>query len=358
VGFREKFNKFTLSHCLPEKPVILACTLNVDDNSGDNHGYTGIAKTVALKLGGEFRHINDDMLHAEYPRKNSLEAMTLYYRDHGVPDIILSLNSPHYFPQQIGKAANDKIAPLIIKGINESLYRDQMQDRLVAHHITPDALNAAGKAFVRTHRNLSDTLIAVMMADSTTALLACNLVPRLNNIPSASIFVCSGRRTKTTAFSRMMHSFESEIKKYGRADSIKLHGYDYERELNGNSLNPYLGLLDRSDHIVVCGDSRSIVSEALSTQRSVHLYSNNPLTMSEYDPQLRYKTLIERGFIDCSLCDHFKGATQEHDRPLNTRHITLQNPTEIVADHVIRDYAEHYRKNVGYFKGLSMRLMG
>lgn len=349
MSLKTLFNKIAMTGCMPEKPVVLACTLNVDENSGDCHGYTGIGKVVAQKLGGEFRHLNDDMLHAEYPKKTVLAAMCHYYQDHGVPDIILTLHSAYYFPKQIGVAARKKIEPLVIKGINEALYQKQMKDNLVAHHVTPDALKAAGTRLVQAHPDLNETLITVMMADSAISLLAKNLVPRLHDIPSASIFVCSGRRTSTASFSLMMNSLTSAIESAGRSDTIKLHGYNYEKESEGTAPNPYLGLLDRSNHIVVCGSSLSMVSEALSTQHSIYLYGN---PFDSYKPQDSYASLIARGMIDCSLCDHLA------DAPLKTKPIALENPTEIVADHVIRDYAAHYRKQVGYFKGLSMRLMG
>ena len=76
---------------------------------------------------------------------------------------------------------------------------------------------------------LGETLITVMMADSAISLLAKNLVPRLHDIPSASIFVCSGRRTSTASFSLMMNSLTSAIESAGRSDTIKLHGYNYEK---------------------------------------------------------------------------------------------------------------------------------
>ncbi|MBI4031204.1 MAG: mitochondrial fission ELM1 family protein [Proteobacteria bacterium] len=99
--------------------------------------------------------------------------------------------------------------------------------------------------------------------------------------PEITFFICPGRRTGNA---------DSYLIRYlkGRAPKMKsrisIVNVKYEHAIK--EYNPYLGLLAHADHIVVAGNSCSLVSEALFTGKNIYIYeqrsSYNELRAEKY----------------------------------------------------------------------------
>ncbi|GEM_PF-1121899 len=343
------FNRAARPSYLPEKPIIMVSTIGDDDNRGDSHAYMGLARVVAEKLGGEYRHINDNTITAAYPTLQARDrALHEYFNDNGVPDILFSrfYHSPQlWYPVYTEKQDDLFITkcPHIITAMNESLTKKANgEDVLVSHHLTPSLLKAEGDKLLEAYPKIKDApLITVMMADNTNYELAEALIPRLKDLPQSTLFICSGRRTDGNHFNELMNSMAHEIGKHGVQNRVRVMGYDFQKEIQRpNTLNPYMGLIAQSDHIVICGDSRSIVSEALSAQRSLYMYqgaySNHIEEM--YSPLLRDRIILPLNKRDAAT-------------PLATHPVCIRNPTEQTADRIIKDYKRNCRRQLGMVRG-------
>lgn len=339
---RSLFNAAARPLYVPEKPVVLVNTAADDCSRGDSHAYMGIAKIVTEKLGGEYRLVTNDMLKTDYPALAPAEAINFYYRDHGIPDIIFSrLHYLHYDPDVIGEKAK-KTKPYVITAMNEDLSRQsRFSARLVAHHLTPSLLTVEGKKLAQAYPDMKSPLITVMMADSEYYGLAQTLIPRLKDLPEATIFVCSGRRTDSSTLTVVMGTLESELDKAGRRDDINLLHYDFRANRNTGTLNPYIGLIDRSDHIIVCGDSYSIVSESLSKQQAIYMHRVNTY-FTDYLP------LVKKGLVKS-----FDDASGLSKTPVH-----VPNPTEKSANSVISGYKSYRCAQMGLLRGLGAYIWG
>lgn len=335
---RSIFNASARPSYWPEKPVVLVNTAGDDCNRGDSHAYMGIAKIVTQKLGGEYHLVTNDTLNTNYPGIAHAEATNFYYRDHGVPDIIFSrMHYLYYDPDVIGAGA--KIKPYVITGINEDLSRrTRFSAMLVAHHLTPTLLASEGTKLVDAYPEIKSPLVTVMMADSDYYGLAQNLIPRMKDMPEATIFVCTGRRTDSSTLNVVLGSLETELDKAGRSDDINILHYDFHANRNTGAFNPYIGLIDRSDHIVVCGDSYSIISETLSKQQAVYMNRLNTY-FTDYLP------LAKRGMV-------IDFNESSRDQPLIKTPVRVPNPTEKTANRVISGFNFHRCCQMGVLRGM------
>ena len=331
---RKIFNKAARPPYLPEKPIVLVSTLGDDKTRGDSHGYIGMGKIVAEKLGGEYHYVDAEILSALYPgQSNEGMALAAFLGKIGAPDIIFS--SYHRDWDTVG----DK-NPMLITGINEKITPSRASEKeLVTHHLTPELFKSEGEKFTAAYPGLPRPLIAVMMADMTTHGLSATLAPMITEFSEAAIFVCSGRRTSAYGLNQMLSSLNHDLADNKLTERVTVLGYDFQEGLKNNAYNPYIGLLAQSDHIIVCGDSQSIVSEAVATGKSVHLHGVHD----------SYKRLEKRGLV--------KQFNQCAGLPLETHAITPVNPTEKAAESIANSYRHHKQMDLGFWRGIAAFLM-
>ncbi|MGZ9097386.1 MAG: ELM1/GtrOC1 family putative glycosyltransferase [Micavibrio sp.] len=330
---RKIFNKAARPHYLPEKPIVLVSTLGDDKMRGDSHGYIGTGKIVAEKLGGEYHYVDEEILSALYPGESDKEvALAAYLGKIGAPDIVFAS-----YRDDWGMGKNPS---LIITGFNEDLTPKRTTEKeLVTHHITSDLFKSEGKKFAAAYPDLPRPLIAVMMADGTSRGLSAALMPMIRNFSEGSIFVCGGRRTSEFSYNSMISLLADDLEKAGISDRITTLGYEFQKGRESKAYNPYIGLLEQADHIIVCGDSQSIVSEAIASGKSVHLYGGH----DEYK-RLERKGLVKQ-FNNCAGC------------PLETHAITPVNPTEKAAESIVNSYRHHKQIELGFWRSLGAYLM-
>ena len=334
---RTLFNKAAKPPYLPEKPLVLVSTLRDDSSRGDSHGYIGMGKIVAEKLGGVYQYLDEQVLRDRYSdTPDPEENLGLFLKDIGTPDIVFSRR----YVSVLEKGDGTGKRPFVINDINENLppFFSPLR-RLVAHHLTPSLLREEGKKFDAAYPDLPRPLVAVMMADHTYHRLPELLLSRLQTTEPSTVFVCSGRRTSTYHYEKIIEELNTAIEEKG-ATQTRVAGYDFEQGRANNAYNPYMGLLNRADHIVVCGDSMSIVSEALATGKSVHLYENHD----------GYASLERKGLVSV-----FNDAAR--DAPLETRAITPLNRTEHIADKIISRYRRAQQRKLGFAGSIGAYLM-
>lgn len=341
---RKIFNRAARPPYLPAKPVILVSTLGDDKTRGDSHGYIGIGKNVAEKLGGEYHYIDEETLAALYPKiSDEDDALSAHLDKIGTPDIVFARKFRRWHN---GKIINGKYKiPFIVNDVNEDLSAGRFALKgIVAHHITPEISRAEGQKFSAAYPDLPRPLVAVIMTDTKFSGLAELLIPKLKDFPEAGILVCSSRRTTNRSYENMMDTLASAIAESGATGRIRLRGYNFNDEQINKSFNPYIGLLNQADHIVICGSSQSILSEALSSGKSVHLYSSCRKEGGLYI-QLRQKNLLK---VFNSYAAH---------QPLESHPIPPVNLTANVAENIISLYRHSLQKKLGPLRRVAAYLM-
>lgn len=338
---RTLFNSAARPPYLPEKPLVLVSTLGDDSSRGDSHGYIGLGKAVARKLGGEYHYVDEAALATLYPEiKDDRAALAAYLQKIGTPDIVFS----RYPNNWTSGADPDKTytRPFIIDDINENLGRWRASRReMVAHHLTPEIYRAEGVKFTAAYPDLPRPLIAVMMADNTSFGFPQILAAKIRNLPQSTVFVCSGRRTSQSVYNDMISSLAKAFDHRGIEGRVRLLGYDFNSGWKNKAYNPYIGLLGQSDHIIVCGSSFSIVSESVSTGKAVHVFSGN----LRHD----YKRSVKQGLVIA-----FNDAAKA---PLESRAIPAVNTTEQTAEKIARQYRRKQQKALGFWGFVGAYLM-
>lgn len=306
---------------IPDHPKIYLCYALEDMNRGDSHGYLGLAQAIARKTNGELHRLDIPLLADLYPALSYREACDAYVTDHGTPDIVMS-REWFRLPDSMRKTSIFSIS-----NVNEELSsRHARETRLVSHNITPERLAQEGAEFIRHHPGIDHPLVAVMMVhDEESSSVARDLVALCDKFNRATFYVCSSPRTRENEFYAFQRRILREMADRDRSCDFKIRGYFLNGEkVDGNPYNPYVGLLDQADHIVVVGPSQSLVSEALASGKSVHIYNQ----VEKYNA-LQNKGLVHE-FNRNALNHQFQTASVE---PLNL--------TEQIADGIIRDYYDH-----------------
>ncbi|MBI2233909.1 MAG: mitochondrial fission ELM1 family protein [Micavibrio aeruginosavorus] len=336
---RNIFNSAARPPYLPEKPLVLVSTLGDDSSRGDSHGYIGLGKAVAQKLGGEYHYVDEEVLATLYPEIKG-DPLAAHLQKIGTPDIIFSRHRCDWTSQ----ADPDKIhkLPFIIDEINENLGPWLGSRReMVAHHLTPEIYRAEGVKFTDAYPGLPRPLIAVMMADDTSFGFSQTLAARIKNFPQSTVFVCSSRRTSSGGYNTMLSSLDSAFNRIGIQDRVMLLGHDLNSGRKNRAYNPYIGLLGQSDHIIVCGSSLSIVSESVSTGKAVHVFSS--VAKDEY------KRSMQQGLVVA-----FNDAARS---PLESRAISAINTTEQTAEKIARQYRRKQQKALGFWRAIGAYMM-
>ncbi len=311
-----------------------------DPTRGDSHGFTGIGQRLAQKLGGEFHYLEGAHLDKLYPGETSKKvALERYFADHKAPDIVLSRAWDEY--------AHWKKKPLMcITSINEFLASRYLGEsiNLVCHHLTPELLESEGKKFREHYPALPSPLIAVMMVRIKNAQdFAEKLVSKCAAYPEAAIFLCGSRRTPEINYNHLTEALTGVIKEQGLGQRIKLAGYDFNslRAAGSDSFNPYVGLLQEADHVIVCGESLSLISEPLAAGKPVMVYET-----------FEYRDLKKKG-----LTLHFNDCAAR--APFETRKIEPVNITEKMAGTLARVFRRKaFWHNLNPFRWPKIRVPG
>lgn len=301
------------------EPMVLVYIGDDDPLRGDSHGFKGIGQRLAQKLKGTFHYLEDSHLAGLYPDElSTAAALKRYFADHKAPDVVLSRGWDKY-------AMKGQNPLLCIMDINEGLSEDYLGEySLVSHHLTPELLENEGSKFREHYPALPHPLIAVMMVNVYGAWnFSKKLVEKCAAYPEATIFLCSSRRTRPENYAALAGILTDMIKEQGMEKRIRLEGYNFNGGRTQQALfNPYMGLLQEADHVIVCGESRSLVSEPLAAGKPVMLYETRP-----------YGSLQKKG-----LAFEFNACAAR--APFETGKIKPVNVTEDIADALARKFKQ------------------
>jgi len=253
-----------------------------DPHRGDSHGASGLARVVADMLDGTYIYVDQSMIDACFKGEPS-EKLRKYIEKVGSPDIVF------------GKYARDlchvtsKPPVLIEDDINEALsqWGSHEYEELLCHHLTNELLEDRAREFEIRYPEIKGPLAAVFMGgfdfeDSNMVSLAASKLAEIATLyPEITLFVCPSLRTGEN-HGRFMKDLEDAVwpssavkpMHYVTGESnVRLLTQDYEAAIS--NYNPYLGLLGKADHIVLLGDSGSIISESLFTGKNIFVAGDN-----------------------------------------------------------------------------------
>lgn len=306
------------------KPFVLMDIGSDYPGRGDTNGYKGIAQRVAKKLGADFLFLDHAILEEMYPSsKLRADRLLKLFQDKGYPDFIFSTNLPGLVDEHLAKHSKGSI--LFIESWNESLsasldMRDQYPREIVPHHLSPDVLRTEGQRFAQEYEELPRPFIGINLVDGWLDGRTKEKLAGLRSAyDSASFFICSCHRTDAVGYAEYVSFMQDTFKDSG--GRFPLIDFNYNFHANNYGLdetwNPYAGLLDQADHLIVVGSSLSMIAEPLATGKVPHS------TFTEY-----YDGMLHRGYLK-NLFSYETGA------PLVTERIRPIDITEECADKII-----------------------
>jgi len=324
-------------------PLIMAYIGEDDPMRGDSRGAAGIAKRVAEAMGGRYVYLDKAILKEAFPNAPDVrDCLENFLSRNGCPDIVIGIEA-----RNVEKVAYKK-PRLIFNSINESLSEEMsLQSDLVSHHLSADFLHREKLKFKQYYPDIKGPLIAITMGGAiyTDNLkeLASKLADVCRAYDKATLFICPSRRTgregneleqflkqnlslrspaeaaEYLASTDLTELFETAVcdrPHYNQHDVICVSFDECQ-----TGYNPYPGLLACADHIVVVGNSQSLVSEALYMAKNIYVH------LPYYD----YNTLKEKNYIS-NVTD------LEGRKPFPTREIPLIDITSSIAKGIVATY--------------------
>ena len=300
----------------PDGKALIWAYIGTDDPTrGDSRGSTGLARKIAEALDGRMMYVDSKMLEQNFPNTRLHESaiQQLMERD-GAPDIILGT-------QGLTAAMNARPKPtMVVSRYNEYLRHDST--KLVSHDLTPEILADAGREFRAHYPDLPGKIFGVLMASfnsSSQNSRMRQLASLCAHEPAATIFLCPSRRTDVDSYRLLIARLQNELEGRELDKRVRVVAPDFEPMRNG--YNPYRGLLDQADHMLLLGDSQSMVSEAVANGRPLYLGAKSE----------RYSKLQKRGYVR-TLSD------DAAERPLPQVRLAPVSITERIAGELTAEF--------------------
>lgn len=281
---RQQFDKMaSLQRYNGEKPLVVVDTFADHPDRGDTHGHMGIAKRIAERTGAELLHVDFQSLEALYPATGKGKAskkdhdlrLQKLFEEKGYPDFFFSCHMSLKTRSFLNKRATGVLVNNFNENILEALGIHTLQE-LVPHHLTPQMLKYEGHKFATEFQELPRPFIAVNASELAVGNkeLAQRVAGFRDAHPQAAFFVTSCHRVHPLLLREFTGLLAQAL---GDAQKFPVIAFDYVTQMDAYGkdgvCNPYVGLLDQADHIIVEGASCSMVSEALMTGKTVHVTS-------------------------------------------------------------------------------------
>jgi hypothetical protein len=240
-----------------------------DPMRGDSRGSTGLAQQVAELLQGEMLYVDQAMLDKCFPNTREYkEKLRKLIKQKGAPDIVFGT-------QGYDIRHSSEIRPtMLVSRYNEdlSIGLDERMNGLVSHDLTPEKLAAAGAEFSSRHPEITGDLVCILMAD-VSAHYVSDTVEKLasmcGTLKEPTVYFCPSRRTYPDEYDSVVKKLKESCATYGTEEKIRVITPTIS-SIRKN-YNPYLGLLNKADHMVLLGYSGSMLSEAIYQGRPLYL---------------------------------------------------------------------------------------
>ncbi len=286
---------------------------------GDLHGYLGIGRNIAALTQGEFTHLTAPELETLYPELPYAQRFEAYCQQHGTPDILLSRDAWADY--------NLKQVPLQISRNNETVRREFKVKSclgLVPHHLTAETLQSHGAAFRQKHPQVTGELVAYLMTNPADLdATGKNLLAKAKHHGRLTFFICSYHSTPAGHPAGLAEKMQALAQEWGMADKITIEIFDYAEAVKKPPVyNPYLGLLQEADYLVLGCGSTSMLSEALFTGKTIYSDDGGIIPL--------HTALRRKGFI--------KPLHKDPDAPFKTQRIQPVDATQKIAAAIVRHY--------------------
>ncbi len=303
-----------------KEPLVVAFIGRDDPHRGDSRGAVGVARAAAEMLGGRYKAVYDDDLTSHFNSKSAyterLQEFAREFDAEGGVDILLgsTCHEIHGFLKK---------EPLII----ESRWNEEYSEKriaapagLVAHDLTKGKLQAEADLFKTHYPDIKGPLVGIMMGGCCVNIpsIVDDLLLKARHHDALTFFICPSRRTESY-YDQIM----DEIRNRRRDDfpELVVLGKEYDKAISG--YNPYYGLLGSADHLVLIGESGSMISEAL--------FTGKPLYMAHMF-QVQMSPLKFQGYLT-----ELDGDT---DKPFISRQMPPLNVTADVAASIADEYLQ------------------
>jgi hypothetical protein len=303
-------NTAAIEKTASDHPLVMAYIGDDDPHRGDSKAAIGLAKLVAEMLDGRYVYVDKVMLDKSFPFCRDIgKQLEKFAGKTPCPDVLIGTQQ-HQLERHLSRPPKVQVASINeclsnqwLKG--DSREKREIQDKtgrrygggLVSHHLTEDLLATEAKKIRQHYPKIKGELVAVLMGGGGyyTPRNYDETAEKLKDIAShypdgVTFFLCPSRRTRKDYKSLFNALDESSLTKtlnspirflkslFGKAaqpNKMNVTGVEYEKSIK--TYNPYLGLLGAADHIVVTGDSVSLVSESLFTGKNIYLLESDTI---------------------------------------------------------------------------------
>ncbi len=276
-----------------DRPLIVVRTCRQFPDRGDTHGALGLAFCVAQKTGGSVDVVSDEMLEKMYPDTHADERLMYYFSDKGSPDFLFSIHHNSTVNSYLDASGRGVIVSTINENIADKLKVRKAFNMLCPHHLTPEDLAYEGQHFATEYAELPRPFIGVFMVNAATGKnyeTGVKLARQHWTHDQATFFVVTSHRTSEYCYSDFMKGLREGMPDRKKND-FPVVAFDYKEQMSWHGRegvwNPYRGLIDQSDHIVMVGSSNSILSELMMAGQTVHTDDKYALKKNGHVPQLK-----------------------------------------------------------------------
>ncbi|MGH1376114.1 MAG: ELM1/GtrOC1 family putative glycosyltransferase [Alphaproteobacteria bacterium] len=322
-------------------------TIWVLTETGDMSGRRNALDGVARHLSEDIHHLSIYDLEVPAIPPENIDAPTMQtdFNDtqhdigrHEMPDIILTdLNnfnngngqSIESYDNDIEVSFPDTVfVSADMQFLNWENFAQGSDRNLSPHNLTHEQIKNEAHQ-LQSRLGESSPIIAIMVSEISPRENLEDLQEKLTQItqshPESDIYLCSAPRTDPDIFNALYQTVQN-------TDNT-VHVYDWKNEQGEN--NPYIGLLQLAEHMVIVGESHSTLSERLFTGQSAYTYYEHPKEVEDYIRANSNQT--NQGQIkDLKTEDISNGLTTDKFPPIDI--------TPAVAQGIQNQYEQHLQK--------------
>ncbi len=206
--------------------------------------------------------------------------------DEQLPDIILTdLNcypdiSGHTIESYDGDMEVNYPNSVFVVGdmqfLNWNSFAPECDLNLSPHNLTEQVISEEAQK-LKEHLTTDTPVIAIMISEISPQESIKDIQNKLTQAiqyhSNADIYLCSAPRTQPDIFKTVCQEINDQAE-------TNVYTYNWQEEQGQN--NPYIGLLQHAEHMILVGESHSILSERLFTGQSIYTYYDHPEEVAKH----------------------------------------------------------------------------
>ncbi len=258
-------------------PTIVVKICDTSPDRGDSHGPLGIAARIAEKTGGTVEVLDKLRLEQLYPELEANLRLKNHFNVRGYPDFAFGVDR---YESGITQDPHLRSRTLFVTMINESIANALEVKKpfyeLCPHHLTPKELEYEGNRFATEYAELPRPFFGVVIADPYMGRSIEKAAKKLARQHwfhgQGTFFIVSCHRTEDSRYDKFVGILKDHLpeRKKDKFPVIEFNYRQKQRDFGMETLwNPYKGLINQADHLVLLGSSHSMLSEMLMSGRRV-----------------------------------------------------------------------------------------